>query len=146
MVKSALFSVFRPANSQDRHILKIVKDNSQRCDSYVGFQNETTQIIRLSLDSCFNHADISHELLHSAGLFHEHNRIDRDDHIEIKRNCIRQDKLPQFEKTPQASTIGPYDPWSIMHYPSVGQSDGDCPSFISRVRNQSFKTVMEYFS
>ena len=34
----------RHATSEDRHILKIVKDNSQRCNSYVGFQNKTTQI------------------------------------------------------------------------------------------------------
>ena len=131
--------IFRHATPEDQHILKIVNDRSKRCNSNVGFQNQTVQIIRIGLDSCFNHADISHELLHGAGLFHEHNRLDRDDHIEVNENCIRQDKLSQFKKTPQASTYGSYDPYSIMHYSSGDQSRGDCPSFIPKVGSKSYK-------
>ena len=132
-----MLDIFRHATPKDRHILKIVNDKSGRCNSYVGFQNETVQVITIASDSCYNHADISHELLHGAGMFHEHNRLDRDDYIVIHENCIRQDKLIQFKKAPQASTYGSYDPASIMHYASGDQSRGDCPSFQSRVRKYS---------
>ena len=111
----------------------IVNDKSNRCNSYVGFQNQTQQTITIASESCFNHEDISHELLHGAGMFHEHNREDRDEFIDIHENCIIQEKLSQFKKTPQASTYGFYDPASIMHYSSTDQSRDGCPSFTSKV-------------
>ena len=63
---------------------------------------------------------ITHEILHSLGLFHEQSRTDRDDYIDINFNNIRTSKRHNFNKyTADGYTgynIGPFDYNSIMMY------------------------------
>ena len=64
---------------------------------------------------------VTHELMHALGFFHEHNRHDRDQHVKIHWENIIPGEDRNFEKHAklEADTYGtPYDPCSVMHYPS----------------------------
>ncbi|CAG9807549.1 unnamed protein product [Chironomus riparius] len=60
-----------------------------------------------------------HEIFHSVGLYHEQNRIDRDDFVDIKTDNILNSKLVNFQKTAEnvynTNGVG-YDYGSVMHY------------------------------
>lgn len=65
-------------------------------------------------------ADISvlrHELGHVVGLWHTQRRSDRDDHITVHWDQVKEGLENQFT-TSLATIIGPYDTDSIMHYSS----------------------------
>lgn len=69
-------------------------------------------------DGCQGKGIIIHELLHAAGLFHEHQRFDRDNYVRILWRNIKRDKEDNF-KIPSkfiAKDIGAYNYASIMHY------------------------------
>ena len=71
---------------------------------------------------CNNYGIVLHELLHTAGLFHEQQRSDRDKNVKILWDNILSDKKSNFEKAPWFSKdIGTYNKASIMHY--------DCKAF-----------------
>ncbi|KRY11918.1 Zinc metalloproteinase nas-4, partial [Trichinella patagoniensis] len=74
----------------------------------------------LSLDAgCMEHGIIIHELMHTAGFFHEQSRTDRDQYIQIIWKNIVPYNEDQFQKYDYRSidTLGVgYDYGSIMHY------------------------------
>ena len=62
---------------------------------------------------------VLHMIGHSLGLWHEHNRPDRDQFVEVRWNEIRAGQSNFFRKIPdnQANSRNiPYDYLSIMHY------------------------------
>lgn len=62
---------------------------------------------------------IIHEFGHVIGFYHEHTRVDRDDHVSIDFSRISDELLAQYEimDNPQPGYYGvPYDLFSIMHY------------------------------
>lgn len=68
---------------------------------------------------CERQGTIMHELLHAAGVIHEHQRHDRDQRVFIVWENIENGKKIEFYKTPWwiAGIKGPYDFASVMHYP-----------------------------
>lgn len=60
---------------------------------------------------------VIHEILHSAGFWHEQCRSDRSNHVEILRENIKNGKAFNFNMHREDGfKIGPYDKNSIMHY------------------------------
>lgn len=60
-----------------------------------------------------------HELGHAIGFFHEHNRHDRDQYIEVISSNIRDGAHSQFQRfrEGETNTLGyGYDYASVMHY------------------------------
>ena len=73
-------------------------------------------------NGCITTGTITHELLHALGLFHEHQRKDRDDWVYIHRDNINLKEKhikANFDKCRGCEDYGiPYNIESIMHYPS----------------------------
>ena len=53
------------------------------------------------------------------GLYHEHNRPDRDEHITVLWDNIKEDKKKYFEHEKYLNTFTKYDICSILHYKST---------------------------
>jgi hypothetical protein len=59
-----------------------------------------------------------HEIGHAVGLYHEHQRDDRNESVDIRFENIYHSARPNYAKqTGVGEDIGPYDHASIMHYP-----------------------------
>ncbi|KAK2728131.1 hypothetical protein QYM36_008565 [Artemia franciscana] len=86
------------------------------CFSTIGRQGGK-QLVSLT-ENCFFFGVIIHEVLHSLGFWHEHNRRDRDDYIQIVTENIVAGDEDYFEKysVEQVTNLGlPYDYGSVMH-------------------------------
>jgi astacin (peptidase family M12A) len=66
-------------------------------------------------------AGIIHEVGHTIGLKHEHQRPDRDDFVTVHVNNVQAERAHNFEKLSASSVITTtvYDFQSIMHYSST---------------------------
>lgn len=86
------------------------------CWADVGRQggNQTVSISRAS--ACVTKGTVMHEIMHALGFWHEHNRPDRDQYIEIITPNIRIDHLSDFKINNNGKVSVEYDFYSIMHY------------------------------
>lgn len=104
----------RPKNSYDRHFVTITRGEGGKCFANVGRIKKN----RINLDSkCYHKSVVMHEFIHAIGFYHEHQRIDRDDHIDIQWDNIKDKLQFAFKQQINTDTFGvPYDHLSIMHY------------------------------
>ncbi|MGE9010618.1 M12 family metallopeptidase [Leptospira interrogans] len=67
---------------------------------------------------------VRHETGHALGMYHEHNRRDRDEFVQLDQDCIDfwYGISGNFSIEQNSKKIGPYDFESIMHY---GSSRGE---------------------
>ena len=90
------------------------------CQSFVGRISSFYQPQGVTLGQyCVHFATVVHELGHAVGFYHEHNRPDRDEHIEVRFNNVVSGLSSAFNKARPGSTklLGyGYDYASIMHY------------------------------
>jgi len=106
-------------DKEDKDYVKITNQESG-CNSAIGKQGVGEQLVNLGV-GCMNHQTILHELMHSLGFDHEHNRPDRDEYIVIYRENIKPGMSYAFKKLneSEATSFGfPYDPHSVMQYES----------------------------
>ncbi|KAL4239896.1 hypothetical protein ACF0H5_000696 [Mactra antiquata] len=106
---------FVPRQNQEDYIY--ITGQGSGCYSEVGKKggNQTLSISRIS--GCVTKGIIMHELMHALGFWHEHNRPDRDNYIEIVDSNIRIDHLDDFRINPNGKIlVNAYDYYSIMHY------------------------------
>jgi hypothetical protein len=88
---------------------------TQGCSSPIGRQGGM-QTIGCNLMN-FGEGNIIHEIGHAVGLFHEHVRQDRDDHVAVHFDNIEPGQEHNFQQqNDRARDVGPYDYSSIMHY------------------------------
>lgn len=95
---------------------------AQNCYSYVGKVGGKQKV---SLSDRCAHKEILHELMHAIGFFHEQNREDRDNFIEVHMYNIDEKFHPQFKKIPnswQHLFNSDFDFESIMLYPPTAFS------------------------
>lgn len=65
---------------------------------------------------------VSHEIGHALGLWHHHQRYDRDEFIVVLWDQIRDDRIDNFFRCATLDQCDnhnvPYDYGSVMHYPA----------------------------
>ena len=109
-VKTITFTEARA--SDDDYILFTESDG---CSAHVGYRGGRQKIW---LSTRCRVGSIAHEIGHALGLFHEHQRHDRDVYVEIlEENIDRKKSNFKKKKLGRAIPVGEYDPHSIMHYP-----------------------------
>ncbi|VDP15374.1 unnamed protein product [Heligmosomoides polygyrus] len=112
---------FKARGSEPDYVeIQNIKGNG--CSAFVGHSPGSNPVMleNNSEATCLRHDLVIHELLHVIGLWHEHQRIDRDKYIQVIYSNIAADAWSQFTfvgKDFGATTYDlPYDYTSIMHY------------------------------
>ncbi|XP_073414798.1 astacin-like metalloendopeptidase [Dendrobates tinctorius] len=106
---------FKPKTSETDYITFVA---STGCWSSVGHIGGV-QYISLEKPGCVWSGIITHEVLHTLGLNHEHVRRDRDKHVEVQWNNIQSDAKSNFEMVDTYNKdLTAYDYDSILHYPN----------------------------
>ncbi|GMT26259.1 hypothetical protein PFISCL1PPCAC_17556, partial [Pristionchus fissidentatus] len=122
---------FVPRTALDNDYLYIGKIDG--CYSDVGRAGGRQE---LSLDDgCLQYDTAIHELMHSVGFYHEHERWDRDEHITILWHNIDRDAYDQFGKVDlsESSYYGQvYDYHSVMHYDSLAFSKNGFETMVAK--------------
>lgn len=102
------------------------------CKAYIDPQR-SEQMIQLG-GLCDSAAVIMHLIGHTLGMTHEHQRADRDSFVQVFMQNVDPRSANNFLRFPSPyNSFGelryPYDPLSIMHYPSwFGNGGGRGPS------------------
>lgn len=79
---------------------------------------------------------VVHEMGHTVGLVHEHQRPDRDQYVKITSSCIPTGLSGAFAFTTTPSkTVGPYDIASTMHYRSTTLTKPGCGGYSITAKN-----------
>lgn len=110
-----------------------IKRSENGCSAEVGAGVMLRQRRRdLNLgEGCFKRETILHEMSHSMGARHEHQRYDRDEHIllieenisdEWKRRKKKRININKKNNNRQYRAIGSYDVSSLMHYTTIAIS------------------------
>ena len=71
------------------------KKGPRNCYSHVGMIGGEQTV---SLSERCRKKEILHEIMHSIGFFHEQNRMDRDEYVQILWENIAEEHWPQFQK------------------------------------------------
>ncbi|XP_042369397.1 high choriolytic enzyme 2-like, partial [Plectropomus leopardus] len=86
------------------------------CFSFIG-RRGNGQPLSLSRRGCVFRSVIQHEVLHALGFNHEQTRSDRDEHVRILLENVRDGFQSSFTKINTRNLGTPYDYNSVMHYP-----------------------------
>ncbi|XP_030248698.1 meprin A subunit beta-like [Sparus aurata] len=106
---------FRPRQSEEYYMS--IRRNPG-CSSYVSRFVKNGQVVSIG-NRCDRLGIIEHEIMHCLGLHHEQSRYDRDDHITIIWDNIKDGLQRNFYKISQGESTtfnAPYDYLSVMHY------------------------------
>jgi hypothetical protein len=90
------------------------RKSAEGCASFVGRQGGR-QSIYINVSDC-GRGTIAHEILHAAGMWHEHSRNDRDAYVRILWDNIKEKKWNFDKHSFNGTDVGSYDYGSIMHY------------------------------
>ena len=115
------------------------------CVSSLGFAEMIQTDLNLD-EECFSPSTIMHELFHTLGVSHYHQRSDRDKYVIIHWDNITPDHHHDYckDRSGEKSTYGTdYDFKSFMHYyAGAGALDNSKPAISSKVKFILYKTYL----
>jgi hypothetical protein len=121
----------RPRTAADTDYV-VFRTLGQGCMSNIGRQGGAQDI---DVTGCAG-GNLIHELMHTAGFYHEQSRGDRDQYITIVWDEIVPEMRANFEmRDARGQDIGAYDYGSIMHYGSTAFSKSGRPTIVPRQAN-----------
>lgn len=105
-----------------------IRSQKSGCWSSVG-RTGGRQELNLQSGGCTTRiGTVMHELMHALGFMHEHTREDRDSHVQLHWENIKQGYESDFKKIEkgEANLFGVgYDYGSLLHYSSTAFSKND---------------------
>ena len=123
---------FEEKNKKSKNFILVKKGNA--CSSKVGYRQNGAQPLIINGDLC-SFGSVVHELPHSLSFLHMHTAKDRDEHIEIKWNNIRDDAKINFKSfSAHVTMLGTdYDYNSLMHYSRIAfAKDKNLPTIVPK--------------
>ncbi|XP_056089807.1 LOW QUALITY PROTEIN: six-cysteine containing astacin protease 1 [Rhinichthys klamathensis goyatoka] len=117
---------FMPRTNQRDYIN--IESNSG-CFSFVGCRIGG-QTVSLDRGGCISLNIVQHELLHTLGFHHEHNRSDHDNHVQILFKNIIPGQEDNFDKIKTKNPETAYDYSSVMPYGRFAFSKNREPTII----------------
>jgi len=116
------------SRTSEADFVEFVSDEA-RCFSAVG-RHGGPQVLNLG-GACGVVAAL-HEVGHTVGLIHEHQRPDRNEYIEIALTNLDAADASDWDVLPFAATVTPYDYGSVMHYDAWAGSINGLPVIQAR--------------
>ena len=117
--------------NQDKSIVKVQTYDSDEtiCLANVGMQKDYNDI---KLHPLCGQKEILHEMMHTLGFFHQQNKIDRDQHIQILWENIEEKYWPNFQAIMVENEKGniPFYQNSLMMYSSRAFSNNEDYSIV----------------
>merc|ERR1740130_480743 len=112
---------FQEVEKDGQNCQIIIKGDADGCWSHVGFINGRNELNLqdpggLFSGTCATKGIATHEMLHALGQKHEQSRSDRDAHLEVHTDNVKEGKIHNFNVDNKESTVDDYDINSIMQY------------------------------
>ena len=111
---------YRERDSSDTNYvrIRIPNHNAKHCKSTLGKRAASNGELYIEFaENWCTHRDVWHEMFHTIGLFHEHQRSDRDEYVKFNQiNLQDPSRLNNFITLKVYKPVWPYDITSILHY------------------------------
>src|SRR5262245_38436612 len=108
---------FQPWDGERNWVEFVASNEEGACHSEVGKQYQGRQYIFCDPSG----TSLIHEMGHTIGLWHEHQREDRDSYVTVHLENVRSDKRGNFPRhVDDGSDLGAYNYESVMHYGERG--------------------------
>ncbi|KAK6056308.1 astacin [Cooperia oncophora] len=130
--------------NDEKDYIDLVNKEGEGCYTNVGRigGRSVVQLESSKNATCMMTPTVMHELMHVIGLWHEHQRYDRDEYIDVIFENIAKEYHDQFTKVSpsKATTYNvPYTYTSVMHYGQRAFAESNKISM--RTKNPEFQDV-----